>query len=86
MTDAVAGLDGTIWVRREETFGETARWQVFNGDGKRIAELEMPATARVLLASGDRVWLAVRDSLEIPHLVRYRLSDEGTSESPGGDD
>jgi hypothetical protein len=65
--------DGALWLSRRTAPGEPAAWLVLEPDGTTRGSVELPASARVLWASGDVVWAAVPDELDVPWLVRYRL-------------
>jgi hypothetical protein len=72
VTDVVAGSDGRVWIRREETGGPAA-WVVLDSQGNTIAQLTLPATFTLKAADATHVWATITDELDIPYVVRYRI-------------
>ena len=59
-------------LRFEEPFG----YDVFDAEGRFLGHVRMPDTFRdepELLARGDTVWAVVRDELDVPSIVRFRM-------------
>lgn len=74
VSDARAGADGTLWLRREENPADsTAAWLVLDSDGSPLLTTRLPARASVHWSTREAVWAAVPDDLDVPWLVRYRL-------------
>jgi hypothetical protein len=73
VTAAASGADGSIWVRREETLGQTARWDVLDRNGELQATLELPRRVTVETVSGDVMVGVELDELDVPYVVRYRI-------------
>lgn len=71
VTGLRTGLDGTIWVRREEV-GDSVVWDVFEGDGRPVATVPLPGSMSVLRPSLDEVWAVSLDELDVPFVVRLR--------------
>jgi hypothetical protein len=67
--------DGTLWLQRMNDGSGLARWVLLDDNGLPRSELRLPANVRVLWASGDRFWAVVPDDLEVPWIVRYRITD-----------
>lgn len=70
---AVAGASGSLWLRREAVDAPAHEWLLLDPDGTLRGRTELPAGAMVRSAGGDVLWVSVRDELEVPWLVRYRL-------------
>jgi 6-bladed beta-propeller len=73
VTEAVAGTDGSVWIRREDTGGDTATWNVFSGDGELAGTLTLPPGLRVLRASLNEVWVVEVDEFDVPFVVHMRV-------------
>jgi hypothetical protein len=74
VTAVRAGRDGTIWIRREETFAaDSVRWQIFTRTGERVATLSTPKALELMLVSRDEVWAVERDALDVPYVLRMRV-------------
>lgn len=73
VTDLEVNTDGAIWLRREERHADTIGWWVLASDGEPLAELEIPASIRVLAVDGDEIWGVETDELDVPYLVRLGL-------------
>lgn len=74
------GPDGSLWLQREETGGETRRWTVLGPDGVPVGEAHLPEDRfGISWVDGDHLWATERDELGIPWLVRYgiHLPEEG---------
>jgi hypothetical protein len=73
----VAGLDGTIWLRREDLRAESVEWQVLSESGQTIGTLSLPGDLDVKRARSNRVWGVVKDELDIPYVVTYAVTGSG---------
>lgn len=71
----VAAGDGRTWIRTSRR-GDPAggQWLVLDSEGRPTQEVAAPAGVELLAASADRAWGSVTDTLDVPYLVRYRLS------------
>lgn len=66
---------------------EPIRFDVFDVDGTYLGQLEFPrgfATNPPPVIEGDRVWAVVRDELEVPYVVRFRIVSDRTDPGPEG--
>ena len=58
---------------------EPTRLDVFDVDGSYLGRLSAPRGFGMYprpAITGDRIWGVVRDELEVPYLVRYRIVPE----------
>jgi hypothetical protein len=69
--------DESVWLRREDEPGDVARWILLEPDGQVRGELHLPANARPLWSRVDALWASVPDEMDVPWLVRYRISSTG---------
>ncbi len=69
----VPGMDGTIWLAREDHGGEPLTWWVLDADGEPIGEVQLPRGIEVMAADRSHVWGMERDELDVPYLVRYAI-------------
>ena len=74
VTMMVLGRDGTIWLRRERTGEPAFRWTVLDSAGEILSELRIPARTMVKYADRTQLWAVEHDSLDVPTLVRYRVT------------
>jgi len=72
ISGAVAGLDGTVWLRREGMGSHEAVWLVLDEWGRHRASVRAPADLTIEAVDGSTVWGVVRDELDVPYVVRYR--------------
>lgn len=75
VTDAFVGLDGSIWLQRENKLdSDSIRWTVLGmGGGDPLATVSVPRNVRLMQANTSTVWGVFEDHFEIPYIVRYRL-------------
>jgi hypothetical protein len=77
VTATASGDDGTLWLRREETSAETVRWEVLDRNGVLQATLSLPARVTVHAFAGDVLVGVELDELDVPCVVRYRVTRGG---------
>lgn len=75
VSQAVVGVDGSLWLRREDDTGPTFRWLVLDPEGLPVGQLDLPRGVTILLATSDRAYASVPDELDVPWLVRYWIGD-----------
>lgn len=75
---SLVGGDESVWMRLHGDDGAgNAVWVIMDGDGRFRGRLALPPRVEPRWMSGDTVWAAATDDLDIPWLVRYRLSGDG---------
>lgn len=88
IAELVVGRDGTLWMREWDagtlpswmraegvTAGLAANWLLADpDDGAVLGTVELPADFDLLEADRRFIWGTVRDELDVPYVVRYRLS------------
>lgn len=73
VTAAVGGVDGSVWIRREETGAASVRWQVFTPDGALHGTFATSRGFALMRASLDEVWAVETNALDVPFLLRMRV-------------
>jgi hypothetical protein len=73
---AVAGDDGSFWLRREGIRGIAARWEAYRPDGELLGGVELPGNLDVVSATSEEVWVVELNELEVPFVVRYAVEGE----------
>lgn len=74
VTQAVAGADGTLWLRREDRPNVDRReWLVLDAEGEPLGALELPSSMRLWHVTAREVWASVPDELDVPFVVRMRV-------------
>lgn len=69
-----------VWLMRESDDGPE-RWLVLGEDGAARGTVEVPAGIdRVWWSRGDTVWAAVKDELDVPWLLRLRITPRDEAE------
>jgi hypothetical protein len=53
---------------------EPVSYDVFESDGSYVGRVAMPAGSTWRAARGDKVWAVTRDSLDLEHITRFRMS------------
>jgi hypothetical protein len=69
-----AGQDGSLWLRTADDGAPLAHWIVLNPDGSARGVVDLPRRATLHWIDGDVSWAAVPDDVDVPWLVRYRVT------------
>ena len=64
--------DGTLWVERSGALGASATYDLFDGAGKVIRRVMLPAGRRLLLIGRAGIYLVATDEDGVERLERYR--------------
>jgi hypothetical protein len=75
VTAAVAGIDGTVWLRREDGLDGLARWEILSSLGELMGFAHSPPNLRLLAVRADTVWGVKRDAFGVESIVRYRIEE-----------
>jgi hypothetical protein len=67
------GVDGSIWLKREEEQGDLVWWNVLDSRGEPLANLRLSSRARIRHVDGDTVWGMETDDLGVYYLMKYRV-------------
>src|SRR5690606_11646278 len=65
--------DAGVWIELLPEAADSTDWLVIRSDGSPRGRLRLPANVEVRNASGDAVWAAATDDLDVPWLVRLQL-------------
>ena len=75
VTGAVPGFDGSIWLRGVELpESDSVSWTVLRSDGDPLFFTVVPKRLRLRAATATTVWGVLPDSLDVPFVVRYRVT------------
>jgi len=69
----VVGVDGSVWLRREDDGGPTFRWIVLDPRGEPVGRFELPRSVTIRWARMGVFYGSALDDMGIPWLVRYRV-------------
>lgn len=69
-----SGQDGSLWLRTADDGGALAHWIILNPDGSARGVVDLPRGATLHWIDGDVSWAAVPDDVDVPWLVRYRVT------------
>jgi hypothetical protein len=70
--DVVVASPTEVWVARQLPFGaEHSLYDVFDGEGRRALQVQLPPRARVLAFTADALFVVRLDDDDLPHLERY---------------
>jgi hypothetical protein len=75
---AVAGRDGTLWLRRDANPAPTTTWMIVSSAGNAIGDITLPSATEIRYIGPDFVYVVERDEDDIPYLVRYHISKSTT--------
>ncbi len=71
----VIGPDGQLWLRGEELGELVVEWRILSGTGDAIGVVELPSGFTMLFARSMQVWGIEYDELDVPYIVRYRITE-----------
>ncbi len=71
----VIGPDAQLWLRGEELGESVVSWRILSGVGDAIGVVELPSGFTMLFARDMQVWGTETDELDVPYIVRYRITD-----------
>jgi hypothetical protein len=71
-TQARYAEDMSLWIRREDSGGTVAHWEVYV-DGHRVARVEVPRDLAVHVIRDHTLWGVEVDEFGVPYVVRYRV-------------
>jgi hypothetical protein len=66
--------DCVVWLERESDPSRQRRVALVGVDGNPLGVLALPRGVEVLWSSGSTVWASLTEELDVPWLVRYRLT------------
>jgi hypothetical protein len=64
--------DGRVWVARTTPAGGMGAFDVFDGSGRPVERVRVPANRRLLGFGRSAVYLAYRDEVDLEYVERYR--------------
>jgi hypothetical protein len=73
ITEVMASTDGRTYLQENSTGAAAARWLVLDPRGEPLASFRARADLAVVAVEGNRLWGVIRDDLDVPYLVRYRI-------------
>ncbi len=78
VTDMFEAANGSVLMRREDVGTDLILWTVLSRFGTRIAELETPRGAGILVADGTFVYGITPDDQNRPAITRYKIERPDT--------
>ena len=84
MTNVLAASDGSVWLRREPTTGDSIRWDVVDAQLRRVGFVYLPIKfdVKVMVEAGSEgprprwnVYGVVLDAFDVPSIVQYQVSE-----------
>ena len=73
VTEALLGLDGSVWLRREFSYAPIARWTIIAPSGETVGDIGIPASHTVHAADERHVWTTITDEDDVPLVIRHRI-------------
>jgi len=68
----VVGSDGSIWLRQFQLEPDSGVWYGYDAALRPIGRVTLPPRAVLGEARGPHLWAVVPDTLDVPHVVRFR--------------
>lgn len=69
----LAAMDGRLWVGAPVRPGESSRYDLFDGQGRRTLQVEFPSGRRVAHVGARAVYVVAEDADGVQTIERYRL-------------
>jgi hypothetical protein len=72
--------DGTLWVEPSRAEGDAQRFEVFDPEGRYLGTVRPPHELEgspLPLFRSDAIHAVIRDSLDVPYVVRVRIRGRG---------
>lgn len=76
VSSLVIASDGQLWLRAEELGAPTVKWRILSAKGDPVGFVALPSGFTMLYARGLQVWGTEYDELDVPYIVRYRVTEE----------
>lgn len=76
ISEVRAGVDGSIWLKRQTEDPDDVWWWVLNRRGDLVARVHPPQGLRIRYVDAETVWGIELDSLGVNYLVKYRIVRE----------
>jgi hypothetical protein len=73
VTHGRVGADGVLWLRLHEDGTDQDQWLLIEPEGRIRGAVMLSRHVTIHWSSGEHAWAAVRDELDVPWLVRYRV-------------
>lgn len=84
VSTVVIGMDGSLWLRREDVGGDTIPWLMLDSEGRATGLVELDRGLTVMTATRDRIWGSIQDDMDVPYIVRYCLTPRDARGTPLG--
>jgi hypothetical protein len=68
--------DGGIWLLRDDAGDGLSHWLVLSPEGRSRGQLALPRRTYVLWNRGETAWAVDRDEVDVPWVVRYRITSQ----------
>ena len=82
VTDVLVDTGSRTWIRRE-ILRPRPRWVVLDAGGGLEGLVETPPGVELKHVAGDMVWAVVRDEMDVPYIVKYRIMRDRASGGGG---
>lgn len=74
VVSAVVNGEGGIWLKYRTTYKGRSVWHSFDSVGDYVGAIMAPPDSQIMRVYGDQVWGIETDELDVPSVVRYRVS------------
>lgn len=75
ITDVVAGNDGTVWLKREKSFGETDEWLIIQPSGSQGPTVHAPPGLRIVAIDQATVVAVTKDQDGVEFLQLFTMEE-----------
>lgn len=77
VSSLLVGSDGTVWIRREALGVASVGWEILDEGFGSIGRLRLPASLEPKVVSRHALWAVEKDSLDVPHVLRFDVVEGG---------
>lgn len=72
-TPSIVASDGSFWLERSTRLGSPSTWDVFDGAGRNVRRVTLPAGRRLVALGAASAYLVSTDDDGLEHLERYAI-------------
>lgn len=73
VSTVLAGDDGSVWIERRRSENGSVQWEILDERFAEVGAVALPSNLEPKIVSREALWAVRKDSLDVPHLLRFRI-------------